>query len=82
MTTRAPIEVSSTAISYGAESIGLPTVRSVDTLFLAYFELVSRMRSDERTVEVRAIDVNALADATGLETSQVRLRLQSALVSY
>ena len=81
MTTRAPIEVSSTAISYGAESIGLPTVRSVDTLFIAYFELVSRMRSEDRTVDVRSADVGALATATGLEPSQVRLRLESALVS-
>ncbi len=81
MTTRAPIEVSSTAISYGAESIGLPTVRSVDTLFVAYFELVSRMRGEDRTLDVRAIDVGALAVATGLEPSQVRLRLESALVS-
>lgn len=78
---RPHLEVHATSLVVGAESIGLPTVRSIDTVFDSYFTLVDRLREDDRHLEVRKADVQALADATGLETAAVHHRLQGLLAS-
>ncbi len=73
---RPQLEVHSAAICVGAESIGLPTVRSIDTLFDSYFALVERLRESDRRYEIRKDDVAVLAKATGLQRSAVQHRLQ------
>ncbi len=74
---RPPLEVHSASLCVGAESIGLPTVRSIDTMFDAYFTLLGRLRREDRQSSVRSADVEVLAQATGLKVATVRHRLQS-----
>ena len=78
---RPHLEVHSTALCVGAESISLPTVRSIDTVFDSYFTLVERLREDDRSLDVRKADVAALAKATGLAELTVQHRLQGLLAS-
>ena len=78
---RPHLEVHSAALCVGAESIGLPTVRSIDTVFDSYFTLVGRLRADDQRLEVRQADVGILAEATGLDVNTVQHRLQSLLAS-
>ncbi|MEE9414951.1 MAG: hypothetical protein V3V01_06685 [Acidimicrobiales bacterium] len=77
MPSRPHLEVSSTCLCVGAESIGLPNVRSVDTVFESYFRLVSRLRAEGREFAPRMDDMVALANATGIDLAAVRHRLQS-----
>ncbi len=76
MESRPHLEVHTTALCIGPESIGLPTVRSVDAVFDAYSRLVARLRQQGQRFELRSDDIACLAEATGLEPAIVRRRVQ------
>ncbi|MDH3704844.1 MAG: hypothetical protein OES57_02190, partial [Acidimicrobiia bacterium] len=71
----AQLSVDSFSITIGAESIGLPTSRSFDTLLGSYLELVWRVRADEGD-DLRADDIQVLAEATGVSPQVIENRLQ------
>ena len=76
----AQLMVDSFSITIGAESIGLPTSRSFDTLLGSYLELVWRVRADSGD-ELRAEDIQILADATGIEPHVIENRLQRLAIA-
>ena len=71
----ARLTVDSFSIAIGPESVGLPSSRSLDTLLGSYLDLVGRVRTDDLG-DLRADDIQVLAEATGVDAAVVENRLR------
>lgn len=78
---REPVTIDGHAVSFGRESVGLPTTWSTDRLVELYLELVNRLRRGRPIDDVREVDVEALARATGLGAPVVRQRILAQLAA-
>ncbi len=58
----------------GSESIGLPIVRSVDTVLESYLRLLDRTRRGT-ALDLRHDDLRTLAEAIGVKAGTVENRL-------